>query len=302
MTKSHSKSAIGQFLTTVCSNERISDSFYRIKFSFSGRAAQAFANAVPGQFAQFDLSACSIPPAEAIPQNLADNACRAVLLRRPFSFCRIAADSGKTFVDVIYNVVGPCTLRMTTLKISDKVNVIGPLGNGFSVPKAKKNALLVAGGAGTPPLMHLADTLVGDFSDIAVTVLAGAKSKEDFPFPTNRFAASEPTLLLATDDGSAGFKGFVSDYLAQWLNKNDLINKDTIIYSCGPEPMLEAVAKIAMHRQIDCRLSLERPMACGIGICQGCAVECKTERGGTVYKMCCTDGPVFDAKDIVFRG
>ena len=108
--------------------------------------------------------------------------------------------------------------------------------------------------------------------------------------------------IVTTDDGSAGLKGFVTKALEKLLNESNLAPAKTIIYSCGPEPMLEAVAKIAEKFNIECQVSMERVMACGIGLCQGCAVECKTDDPQkTIYKMCCSDGPVFDSKEVIFK-
>ena len=107
---------------------------------------------------------------------------------------------------------------------------------------------------------------------------------------------------VATDDGSAGYRGFITKRLALWLNEQAALPLErTIIYACGPEPMLAAVARIASERNIDCQVSMERRMACGIGVCQSCAVECRVEGSNeTIYKLCCQDGPVFDARTVVF--
>ncbi|MGD2095531.1 MAG: hypothetical protein PVH77_11040, partial [Phycisphaerales bacterium] len=101
--------------------------------------------------------------------------------------------------------------------------------------------------------------------------------------------------------GSAGYKGFVTDCLTEWIERNHKANNDMIIYGCGPEPMLARLAEIAEDKKIDCQISMERRMACGIGLCQGCAVECKVEGSNeTLYKMCCEDGPVFNSKNIAW--
>ena len=203
---------------------------------------------------------------------------------------------------------------MTTLSAGDSVSVIGPLGHGFTVPEGKKTAILVSGGMGAGPLQHLAKILTADFPDIDVIAFAGAKTKEGLPFKRQldkiaqqlefslpEFAMYGVKSLVATDDGSAGFAGLVTDCLLEWLGKSDLAGESTVIYSCGPEVMLERMAEIAKERNIDCQVSMERRMACGIGICQSCAVECKTDvPGESVYKMCCTDGPVFDSEEVVW--
>jgi dihydroorotate dehydrogenase electron transfer subunit len=124
---------------------------------------------------------------------------------------------------------------------------------------------------------------------------------EQLGFAIREFARYGIESIIATDDGSAGFHGLVTDCFLLWLKENRVEAKNAIIYSCGPEPMLAKVARIARERGIDCQVSMERRMACGIGVCQSCAVECRFEGSNeTVYKMCCEDGPVFDAKQVVF--
>ncbi len=314
MTKNCRPAKKGIFLATVRANKQIGQRFYRLRLEFSGVGAEAFAGAKPGQFAQLDLSRTALPAAKDIPDELANTARRNILLRRPFSFANIASEENKTLADILYCVVGPASLRMTTLSAGDSVSIIGPLGNGFLVPEGKKKALLVAGGMGAGPLQHLAKVLTADYPDIEVMAFAGAKTAKDLPFQARldkiaqqlgfslqEFAQYGIESLVATDDGSAGWHGLVSDCLAEWLDQATLVSKDTIIYSCGPEAMLAKVADIARKNEIDCQVSMERMMACGIGVCLSCAVECKADRPGkTVYKLCCKDGPVFDSREVVF--
>ena len=304
----------GLFEAVVTANKKIGHSFYKLKLIFSGEGAHAFTNCIPGQFAELDVSEIPLPPEEKIPADLLDVSQRDILLRRPFSFTDVTIHGDKTVVDIMYCVLGPATLRLTTLKSGASLSVIGPLGNGFHVPEDKKHVILIAGGMGTPPLQHLGKLIVSKYPDIEVTAFAGAKSKYDLPidgrfdeisiqlgFPIPDFARYGIESIVATNDGSLGFKGFVTDCLVQWLKENNLPSKDTIIYSCGPEKMLAKVAKIAQERNIDCQVSMERRMACGINLCQGCAIECKVpDSNETQYKMCCQDGPVFNSREVVF--
>ena len=314
MTKNCSTVNKGVFSATVCANKWIGDRFYRLGLEFSGAAAEAFAAARPGQFVELEMANVPLPPAEDIPAELADAACRDILLRRPFSFAGTAVKEQKSFVDILYRVIGPATLRMTTLSASDSVSVIGPLGNGFRVPEDKETALLVAGGMGAGPLLFLAKVITEDFPDIDVIAFAGAKTAKQLPFERKldklaqllgfsiaEFAGYGIKSLVATDDGSMGFAGLVTGYLSRWLKKADLAGERTIIYGCGPQLMLAKTAQIADSFKIDCQVSMERMMACGIGLCQGCAVECRTAGSAdTVYKMCCKDGPVFEAGEVIF--
>ncbi len=314
MANEHSKSDKGVFDAVVSSNKQIRQSFYRLGLEFSSVGAAAFAKSEAGQFAELDLRDVALPSAEAIPEDLADVSQRKILLRRPFSFCDVISRKDKTIVDILYCVVGPASLRMTTLSEGKTVSVIGPLGNGFQVPEDKKTALLVAGGMGAGPLLLLAKVLTTDWPKINVIAFAGAQTKAEMPFgkPLDEisqqlgfslpeFAEYGVESLVATDDGTAGYEGLITDCFSEWLGRHSLAAKDTIIYSCGPEAMLAKVTKIAEERVIDCQVSMERRMACGIGLCQSCAVECRVNGSNeTVYKLCCKDGPVFNSCELVF--
>ncbi|MHC4068338.1 MAG: dihydroorotate dehydrogenase electron transfer subunit [Planctomycetota bacterium] len=294
----------GNFTAEICSNHQVGPKFYRLGLEFSDRAAKIFADAKAGQFLELDLSSAALPPAEVIPAELADACRRKILLRRPFSFFNVAADGERTTLDILYCALGAGTLRMTTLSKGDSISVIGPLGNGFCMPQGKQTALLVVGGMGAPPLLHLAETLVRDYPGIRIIVFAGAKTKEELLFETqlDRPAAEKIKHITATDDGSAGYHGFITDCFTKWLKENLVTADETIIYSCGPEEMLAKVAQTAKEKNIDCQISMERLMACGIGLCQSCAVECRVEgEDETVYKLCCKDGPVFDTKEVIFK-
>jgi dihydroorotate dehydrogenase electron transfer subunit len=316
MSEKYLSSAKGMFEATASSNKQIGKQFYRLKLELFADGAKAFADFNPGQFAELDLSHTALPPEESIPEDLLDVAERKILLRRPFSFTNVTAKKNRTIAELLYCVVGPATLRMTTISPGDSLSVIGPLGNGFSVPDDKKTALLVVGGMGVPPLLHLAKhiTTGSQNTKLDIIAFAGAKTAKELPFEScldeisqqlgfslPEFAKYGVESLIATDDGSAGYHGFITDCLAEWLSKSPLPAKEIIIYSCGPELMLAKMAQLAKEKNIDCQLSLERRMACGIGLCQSCAVECRvTGSNETVYKMCCKDGPVFDSREVVF--
>jgi dihydroorotate dehydrogenase electron transfer subunit len=148
-----------------------------------------------------------------------------------------------------------------------------------------------------------------------VTAFAGAKTAKELPFERKldeisqrlgfslaEFAQYGIESLVATDDGSAEYHGLVTDCVIDWLDKANLRPGETVMYGCGPEAMLARLAEIAEQRSIECQVSMERLMACGIGLCQSCAVECKADQDQeTVYKLCCKDGPVFDTKEVVFN-
>jgi dihydroorotate dehydrogenase electron transfer subunit len=312
MSEMNTSAKRGVFEAVVSANRQIGPGFYRLRLEFSDDGARTFANFEPGQFVELDLSHVALPAPEAIPENLRDAAGRNILLRRPFSFCEVTPGRDKTFAELLYCVIGPSTLRMTTLSAGDRISVIGPLGNGFRIPDEKRKVLLIGGGMGTPPLQHLAQVLTSR-SDVEIIAFAGAKTAKALPyegrldeisqqlgFSLPEFAQYGIESFVATDDGSAGYRGLVTDCLLQWLEETDLAFEETIICACGPEVMLARVAEIAIEKNMDCQVSMERRMACGIGLCQSCAVECRAPGSNeTIYKMCCQDGPVFNGGEVV---
>jgi dihydroorotate dehydrogenase electron transfer subunit len=299
----------------VSSNTPLSPRLYRLKLRIFGEGRALFSQFIPGQFAEFDLRNVALPKNSKIPSNLADKSSRHLMLRRPFSFADVTMKGGEIFAKLLYLVVGPATLRMTTLCQGDQLNIIGPLGRGFWVPDGKTMAIIVAGGMGAPPLQHLGRYLTTHHPHLRVVAFAGAKTKDDLPFGLmtakketelsmclEEFARDSIESFISTDDGSLGFKGYVTDCLANWLHKTPLDKAKTIIYTCGPDPMLAAVATLAAKENIDCQVSLERLMGCGIGVCQSCAVESKQDTASeTAYKLCCQDGPVFDSKEVIWQ-
>ena len=295
---------------TVVSNQRIRGSYRRITLELDTDGGSAFGNIQPGQFAQFDLSQTALPADEDIAEQMRDASKRLILLRRPFSFSNVTQKGdGGVLLEVLYCVVGPATVRMSGLRQGRQVSILGPLGNGFHVPEGIKRAILVAGGMGAPPMIHLAGFLKSRYPQIELMVMAGARSFDDFPFTARKadngeiaieeFEAIGSPCRVATDDGSAGFKGFVSVMMERWLGENQKFRDDSVIFACGPEAMLAATADAAKRFNIPCHVSMERMMACGIGLCQSCAVEHKSGREGE-YKLCCKDGPVFDAEKVKF--
>lgn len=296
----------------VLKNYALAERFFHLTLEFDGKAAAAFKDTLPGQFLEIDLSTLGLPQTAKIPADLADRATRQIILRRPFSFRDITVmQSGKVRAEILYCVLGPATLRMTTLSEGVSVSVIGPLGNGFSVAKDKKIALLVAGGMGAPPLQHLAALLKVAYQDTHVVAFAGAQNYKALPFTLlidnkeglflQEFSRLRVESHIATDDGSAGFHGYVTDCVEKWFKEHKPVPSDIMIYACGPEPMLASVAKLAASNDIECQVSMERMMACGIGLCQSCVVPVKDEGKEEVYRLCCKDGPIFNSKEIIFE-
>lgn len=212
------------------------------------------------------------------------------LLRRPISLHRINPEH-ETF-ELFYEVVGRGTELLTKYFVGEELDVLGPLGSGFKVDPGKKAHILVGGGMGVAPLRALADKVKGS----KPFILIGARTKECVQCEAELKEVAGQ-VIVGTDDGSHGKKGLVSDLLLDLL-ENTLGTKNwglTEVYACGPKAMLKAVAEIAWQKKIDCQLSLEERMACGVGACKGCAIMTKSG-----YKMVCKDGPVFDAKEITW--
>lgn len=206
----------------------------------------------------------------------------ATFLRRPIS---IHNYNGSDTIELLVHDVGEGTHQLCETPVGNTLNCVLPLGNGFSLPESPQNALLVGGGVGVAPLLHLGKTL--HERGCHVTFILGGKTSDDIL----RREAFEPygRICLTTEDGSAGTKGFVTQHEAMHATKYD------IIYTCGPKPMMQAVARIAREKDIPCQASLENMMACGLGACL-CCVE-KTTSGN---RCVCTDGPVFDTKELTW--
>jgi dihydroorotate dehydrogenase electron transfer subunit len=219
------------------------------------------------------------------------------LLGRPFAlYDTVLDDAGQPIaIDVVYLVVGKLTGLLATLRPDDRVEVWGPLGNGFPDFRDLDHIALVAGGIGqTPFLAHIRD-LLGTRGyggrpprrmAQRVSLYYGVRSA-DLAAGIEDFRAAGATVHLATDDGSLGYHGFVTQLLESHEPPQHLVG-------CGPEPMLHALAQLAGRWGVPCHLSLETPMACGVGICFSCVTRVRTAEGWD-YRRVCVDGPIFDA-------
>jgi NAD(P)H-flavin reductase len=209
---------------------------------------------------------------------------------RPFlprAFSVLKAPAGTTHLEFLLEDVGPGTNRLCELEFGDDLLILGPLGNGFGAPRDGRRPLLVGGGVGVAPLLILHDELVQNpppgHSEIAPPMLG---------FRDAEHAAGAALFLdaeIATDDGSGGHHGFVTDLLIDELDFDDHAE----VYACGPPPMLETVRAICVARAVPAQLALESGMACGFGACFGCVVP--TVDG---YVRICVDGPVLEAASL----
>lgn len=205
-------------------------------------------------------------------------------LRRPLSIHDVDYESNTILL--LIQIVGEGTHQLQYSKPGDLINMIFPLGKSYSLPEGN-NALLVGGGCGIAPLLYLARFLKKE--NIMITTLMGGRSK-DHLIEIDAYKQFGK-VLLATDDGSEGEKGFVTEHSVL----KDSISGYNRIYTCGPEPMMRALAKIAKEKRIDLEVSLENLMACGIGACLCCVVE--TVEGN---KCTCTEGPVFNINELTW--
>jgi dihydroorotate dehydrogenase electron transfer subunit len=310
----------GVFVAEVLANLPLGCEHFRLRL-----AAEGFPQALPGQFVQ--LQCRPIHPQQdqlvaewsaARPPRLTQSELRDTepFLRRPLSLagCRIGPN-GRRELTLIYRVVGTGTRWLSGLAVGEQLSVLGPLGNGFVIRDSARRAVLVGGGVGIPPLIFQAEMLAAAGKQSAafcgarqagalpLTLVPGSRVARE-PQPTAclaEFAAWGTPAVVATDDGSLGYGGFVSEAFARWLDASGPAPGELVVYCCGPEAMMRAVAQLCLARNIECQLALERHMTCGMGTCQSCIVKVRSDAPpGWVFKLCCTDGPVFDARDLVW--
>ena len=209
------------------------------------------------------------------------------ILPRPISISEIDAIKGE--LTLIYQVVGNGTECFSRKNKGDLIKVLGPCGNGFKINNEIKKHIIAGGGIGIPPLVELCKNLEGD-----VSVFIGAKSS---PILTEKFESLGAKVYVASDDGSAGFKGNVVELM------DKIKPEGGMIYSCGPKIMLKFVAEWGEKNGIPVQVSMEERMACGIGACVGCAIKIKdseSENGWKHLKVC-KDGPVFMGSEVLWN-
>lgn len=203
-------------------------------------------------------------------------------LRRPISVHWV--DPSRNLLYLLVKIAGKGTAKLSTLRSNDKLNIVLPLGNHFTLPE-KGRCLLIGGGVGIAPLLHLSQVLQA--KGLSPTVLIGTRSAKDIVLKEEFEKYAE--VHYTTEDGSYGEKGFATEHS---------ILKESFdrIFCCGPEPMMKAVARYAYMKNIECEVSLENMMACGIGACLCCVND--TKEG---HKCVCTDGPVFNINDLKWQ-
>lgn len=230
-------------------------------FSLTLQHPDSMPEIVPGQFVEVEVKGT-----------------REVMLRRPISIHDV--DYSRNTLTLLIQVVGKGTKQLADMQVGDSLNLIYPLGHGFAIQG--KNVLLVGGGAGTAPLLYLAKHF--DSMGVRPTIILGGRTAELIPVqePFMKYG----NLCIATDDGSLGEKGMVTQH-SKFDQPYDMI------YTCGPTPMMKAVARHAVAKGIECEVSLENMMACGVGACLCCV--CDTDEG---HQCVCKNGPVFNVRKL----
>ena len=240
-------------------NKEIAQGIFELIFKSENIAASA----LPGQFVHIKVNTGLYP-----------------LLRRPISIHSV--DKIKGTVAIIYHVVGQGTEKMSNLE-SGSIDIMGPLGKGFPIFEGKKCAV-VGGGIGTAPLLELAKNISN--CDAYLGFRNTTYKVETFENICNK-------VYVATEDGSVGYKGYITEQLEKYISGYD------VVYTCGPKVMMKKIMEICDINNIECYVSVEERMGCGIGACLVCACKIQGENGEWHYKKACKDGPVFNAKEVL---
>ena len=260
----------------ILSKEEVAPNIFLIKLSAPSVAQES----LPGQFIHIKCSKDNYP-----------------LLRRPLSIHRIDKEKGEIFI--LFQVMGEGTKLLAQRAVGDNLDIVGPIGNGFTIFPESKKIIIVGGGIGVAPLLALAEKSLTEGKE--VRVLIGALKKE-LVIREESFEILGAKVEVATDDGSYMYKGLVTDLLEKTIKEGWLADQ---LFACGPKPMLRKVADITSRASIHCQVSLEERMGCGIGACMTCVCkinikEKQTDKEDYQYKRVCIDGPIFEASEVIW--
>ncbi|MEA2109114.1 MAG: dihydroorotate dehydrogenase electron transfer subunit [Pseudomonadota bacterium] len=267
------------FHSTVLRLTEITPDTFRIRLSCPENFVRQF---IPGQFVMVSVAG----PSHLDP-----------LLKRPFSICRLRSDG----FELLIKVVGRGTEMLRHMAIGTLLSLHGPLGNGYPVKIIKNDSriMLVAGGIGIASIISLLDYCLETAYPLKnINLILGARTSSELLYidEFRQLVEKGLSLSIATDDGSVGHYGLVTDLISRQLQD---VENNPIIFSCGPMPMLTALGKLAMEASCPCYLSLESRMACGFGVCLGCVTRKKTKDEKHPWVKVCQDGPVFDVTTLM---
>lgn len=255
---------IVQQIVPVHFKEEIAEGIFVLTF----KSLEISRSAQPGQFVNIKSGDGSLP-----------------LLRRPFSISKIEQDN----VKLLFNVIGQGTRMMASKRPGDEIDVLGPLGVPFNYKGNFETAIVVGGGLGVAPFPFLTEKLRSEKKKILTII--GART-------ANQLVSQHlENIQQTTDDGSKGFRGNVVQFLEEYLSYHSIPKPK--IFGCGPTKMLQALSAFAKKNNLECEISLEGDMACGLGLCQGCPVE--RANGKKKYALVCVEGPTFNCNDITLN-
>ena len=256
--------------TTILSNEEVAEAHYLLRCE----CAEIAQHARPGQFVHVMISQDT-----------------GMLLRRPFTIYTVEGSE----ITMLYQIIGDGTRQLSELPQGTPLQVLGPLGNTFNLTTKPEPAILVGGGAGIASLMLLAAALREN--DIQTFGLVGAQHRDRL-LSVSDLESIGITVRIATDDGSIGHHGYVTEILADLLTETKW--QRPRIYACGPHGMLATVTKIAADFEVPAQIAMENRMGCAMGVCLGCVCPVRVAPNQVEYQRVCTEGPVFTATDIVW--
>jgi dihydroorotate dehydrogenase electron transfer subunit len=256
--------------TAILSNEEVAEAHYLLRCE----CAEIAQHARPGQFVHVMISQDT-----------------GMLLRRPFTIYTVERNE----ITMLYQIIGEGTKRLSEMLQGEPLQVLGPLGNTFDFTTKPEPAILVGGGAGIASLMLLAVALREN--GIQTLGLVGAQHGSRL-LSVEDLESIGISVHIATDDGSIGHHGYVTDVLTDLLEKTDWSHPT--IYACGPHGMLSAVTKVALDFEVPAQIAMENRMGCAMGVCLGCVCPVRIDTDRIEYQRVCTEGPVFSAADIAW--
>lgn len=256
----------------IIANENINNGFYNLVIQCPYIAE----NCTPGQFAMLDIGKNHVP-----------------YIRRPLAIAAIEREDGT--VRFIYKLVGNGTHSLSEMERGSEFTIIGPLGNGYTVPPKDSRVLLVAGGIGITSIMCILQLLRE--LDCKTYLAMGSRDKNGL-LCMEEVQNMCTELCVSTEDGTVGYHGMITPVVEELISKH----KFDIAYMCGPESMMKFVSPVIFNAGIHCEVSMERRMGCGIGVCVGCSCKLNDPQKGLIQKRVCKEGPVFNAQEVVWNG